>query len=197
MSKARKIMKRLKKSILIPLLTCGVAATALAQGAVVFEDAYDTGSITIGPNTGPASYAAAGTYTVALLWAPGTAVVPHSALTQIALYGLATGDITQAGYFLDHTPIFTGPATAPGTSAIFEVQGWTGNYTSYSAGVNAGAYVGQSYEFVNLTGGPVAPQGPSVLLDGWDGNLILTPEPSTLVLASLGAGALIGCHRRK
>ena len=102
------------------------------------------------------------------------------------------------GYFYDQTPVYTGSATTNGFPAIFEVQGWTGNYTSYSAAVAAGAYVGQTAEFVNDTGDPVSvPPTAPAYLNGWDGNLILVPEPGTLAFAALGTTSLLFFRRRK
>src|SRR5579859_5446083 len=171
----------MRKKLLIGLMGIGATASALAQGSIVFENALSTGSITIGPNTGPASYAAAGSYTVALLWAPGTSPVQQSAFTVLGIYGAATGGATSAGFFFDGHVLTTGNATVGGTPAIFEVQGWLGSYTSYSQAVGAGAAVGQTAEFINNTAGTLPPQPPPVNLTGWDGNLILVaPEPGTL-----------------
>jgi hypothetical protein len=188
----------MKKAWLTAFITAAAAASALAQGSVVFENALSSGWITIGPDTGPASYVAAGTYTTALLWAPGTTSVPQNDLTQITIYGLATGGITDSGFFLDSPEVYVLPATAGGTPAIFEVQAWPGNYTSYGAALGAGAYVGQTAEFVNGTGNHSArPPGAPANLSGWDGNLILVPEPGTLALGGLGAAALLFFRKRK
>lgn len=191
-------MKPTRKLILSAFLTIGAAASALAQGGVVFENGLSTGSITIGPNTGPASYAAAGTYTVSLLWAPGTEAVPQNELTQIALYGEATSGITLAGFFLDGHEVFTGNATSNGMAATFEVQGWLGAYASYADAVAAGVPVGQTSEFINGTAdSTVRPPVQPIDLTGWDGNLVLVvPEPGTLAIAALG-GAGIWFFRRR
>jgi hypothetical protein len=192
-------MKTNQKAILASLITVGAAAGALAQGTVAFENYFSTGVITLGPNTGPASYAQAGTSTVLLLWAPGTSPVPQSLLTQLAIYGAATGGLTQNGYFYDPATITTGNATVGPAPAIFEVQGWSGNYTSYAAAVAAGAYAGQTTEFVNGTSEILfSASPPPTLTTGWDGNLILVvPEPGTLALGGLGAAALLFFRRRK
>jgi len=186
----------MKKAIL-GLLSVGAAASALAQGSVVFENSLSTGSITYGHNNGASSYALAGSYTVALLWAPGTSVVAQGALTQIGTFGPAG---TQAGFFFDGTTVVTGAGTAGGSAAIFEVQAWSGNFANYAAAVAGGAaYVGQAAEFVNGTGNPTPPATSPVNTTGWDGNLILvpTPEPGTLALGGLGAAALLYFRRRK
>ena len=190
----------MKKSLLAGLIGVSAAAGALAQGDVVFEDSLSSGSIYVGSVSSDSSnYARAGTYTMALLWAAGSRTgVPQSAFTQIAIYGLATGEETANGYFFDPHQIDTGTATIPRTVAVFEVQGWLGNYTSYEAAVAGGAAVGQTAQFLNNTGDPVSNLYPPVLTSGWDGNLILVvPEPGTLVLTGLGAAGVWLFRRRK
>jgi hypothetical protein len=190
----------MKKAIL-GLLSVGAAASALAQGTVVFENSNSlAGAVTMGSSSGP--YAAANSYTVALLWAPGSSLgVAQGNFTQIGLYGQGAGTSITAGLFFDSTPITTGSATAGGVAAVFEVEGWTGNYTSYAAAVAGGAAVGLSGEFLNGTGNPVPPGTPPTQTTGWDGNLVLTvvstPEPGTLALGGLGAAALLFFRRRK
>src|SRR5579863_7059704 len=119
----------MRRSIVSVFIAVSATASALAQGTVIFENFDSNGAIYIYPG----HYAQAGTYTVALLWAPGNTLgLPQSAFTQIALYGLATGGVTQTGYFTDPNTITTGTATAPGSVAVFEVQAWLGAYTSYA-----------------------------------------------------------------
>ncbi len=141
----------MKKAIL-GLLSVGAAASALAQGTVVFENAASTGAITIGPNTGPSSYAAAGSYTVALLWAPGTALGTAQGSFQTDCDLRSGGNLHRLlhGYRHYHD---TGTTTAGGIG-VFEVEGWTGNYANYAAAVAGGAAVGLSSEFLNGTGNP-------------------------------------------
>ena len=186
----------MKKTFLITLTTVA-AASALAQGTVVFESATSTGAITINTSTGP--YAAAGTYTVALLWAPGGHLnTPQQNFIQIATYGPAG---TSTGYFIDPNTI-TITGQAPGTVGVFEVQAWQGAYANYAAAIASGTgpLFGQSAEFLNGTGNPNPPATPPINTTGWDGNLILTsgdPEPSTLAIAGLGAGVVFYFRRRR
>jgi len=184
----------MKKAIL-GLLSVGAAASALAQGTVVFENSTSTGNITL--NSAAGAYAAAGTYTVALLWAPGGALgTAQSSFSIIGLYGPAG---TGTGFFTDPNVL----TTAAGGVGVFEVQGWQGSFTTYAgaiAGGGATEHVGQSAEFLNGTGNPNPPATPPVNTTGWDGNLILvlpTPEPGTLALGGLGAAALLYFRRRK
>ena len=191
----------MKKAIL-GLLSAGAAASALAQGTVIFENSSSAGNITRIDN-GVSSYVGAGTYTVALLWAPGGSLGTAQAnFQQIALYGLATGGATSTGFFTDSATVTTPSTQTPGTVGVFEVEGWTGNYTSYAAAVAGGASVrvGLSAEFLNGTGNPNPPGLPPVQTTGWDGNLIMVspaPEPGTLALGGLGAAALLYFRRKK
>jgi len=174
----------MKKAIL-GLLSVGAAASALAQGTVTFENSFSAaGAVTLNSATGP--YAGANSYTVALLWAPGSSLgVAQGNFTQIGIFGSGAGTAIGAGLFYDGNTITTGSATAPGSVGVFEVQGWTGNYTSYAAATAgaAGTYLGQSGEFLNGTGGAGTPAGAAVTTTSWDGNLnLVVPEPGTLAL---------------
>jgi hypothetical protein len=191
----------MKKQLLTAILSVGLAASALAQGTIIFENSLGSGNITIGNNT---TLANPGTYQVALLWVAGTdTTTPLSSLSQIGLYA-PSGSGNGAGYFYDPVTITTGAATAGGTSAVFEVAGWQGNYASYAAAVAANALIGYSGEFVNPTGNPGgSPATPAAPISGapgagWNGNLLIpVPEPTTLALGGLGAAALLLFRRRK
>ena len=190
----------MRKTLLTTIISVGAVANALAQGTVVFESSFSTGNITLDSSAG--AYAAAGSYTVALLWAPGNTLgLPQNAFTQIATYGPAG---TSTGYFFAGT-VTTPNGTAPGATAVFEVQAWQGNYANFAAAlaVGGGEHIAQSAEFLNATGGAGTPPGAPAYLDiqnggGWDGNLILVvPEPGTLAIAGLGVGAWLYFRRRK
>ena len=60
----------MKKTLLASIIFASTVASVLAQGSLSLENQLTFGNVTIGSATGP--YAAVGTYTVALLWAPGT-----------------------------------------------------------------------------------------------------------------------------
>jgi len=181
----------MKKAIL-GLLSVGAAASALAQGTVIFENSASSGNIYLG-SVSSSHYAQAGTYTVALLWAPGGALgAAQGTFQQIGTYGPAG---TSTGFFTDPATL----TTPTGGVGVFEVEGWTGSFANYAAAVAAGANAGQSAQFLNSTGNPNPPATPPVNTTGWDGNLVLvpTPEPGTLALGGLGAAALLYFRRRK
>jgi len=171
----------------------GAAASALAQGTVVFENSTSSGNITLNSSSG--ALALSGTYSVALLWAPGGALgTAQSSFSVIGVYGPSG---TSDGFFTDPNVL----TTAAGGTGVFEVQGWQGSFATYAAALAAGGneHVGQSAEFLNGTGNPNPPATPPINTTGWDGNLVLvlTPEPGTLALGGLGAAALLYFRRRK
>lgn len=189
----------MKKLVLASILTIGTAAAVLAQGTLTFESEFATGSITFNSSSGAtvnANNSIGGTgYQVALLWAQGTSPVAQTSLTQAVVF---TGN--DSGYFYDSSTVSIANVNTPtgGGAAIFEVQGWTGNYANYAAALAGGAYVGQSAEFVNNMGNPNPPATTAIETTGFNGNLILVvPEPSTIALGGLGAAALLLFRRRK
>lgn len=182
----------MKKALLCGSIQFALVASALAQGTVVFENSINPGQPPVGLGLA-GSYGVASTITVALLWAPGTSVVPQSALTQIGTLTF----VNNGGYFFDGTVLLTGPATAGGTPAIFEVQAWIGTYPDLNSALASGALAAESFEFVNNTGNPTPPATVPISTTGWDGNLHIVPEPSTLALGACGGALLWAKLRRK
>jgi len=178
----------------------GLSASAFAQGTVNFNNLNISPSVFTN-KSGVSGLAKAGTFTVALYWASGAGTgVINPATTTPVLVGLGSGQ--GDGNFSVGTGV-TGTATAPGASAEFEVVGWTGAATSYSAANVAGNFVGIGTPFQNGTGGNGTPALVPMDMTGWTGNLILTPvaggipEPTTIALGGLGAAALLLFRRRK
>ena len=182
------------KAALLILSIASLASGAFAGGTVFLENALGTGYVTLYSASGP--YAAAGTYQVALLWYNGASFVQEGAVYQTSI---ANAD--GPGFF--NGEVVTVPDyQATGT---FEVEGWTGNYSSYASALFGGALVGLTSAFVNAEGNPSppTPTPPGYISGyggqgGWDGNLILgVPEPSTLALCVLAAGGVFLIRRRR
>jgi len=187
----------MKKSLLT-IATIGLAAGAFGQGQVILDNDLGSGYVTLNSARPSGALAAKGTYQVALLWFNGTSFQQVGAVYQTG--GASDG----AGFFHDSTTINTPVFSSTGT---FEVQGWTGNFSSYAAALAGASFVGQTPTFANAEGNPNGspPSNPVPISQtgnagaGWNGNLILVPvpEPSTIVLGGLGAAALLLFRRRK
>jgi len=94
------------------------------------------------------------------------------------------------GYFMPGTVT---TSFAAGTPVTVQLKAWKGSATSYENAVAASALTGVS-GFINLTLNPSTTPGPNITTMG---NIILTvPEPATLALGLMGAGALF-IRRRK
>lgn len=78
-----------------------------------------------------------------------------------------------------------------GTTGNFVYQVWDAAYSSFDTALAAGGAFGQSEVFANKVGGGSLPIE-NTLLPG----IVLVPEPSTIALGLLGAGALL-FRRRK
>jgi len=180
----------MKKALLAATLV-GVSAGAFAQGTVSFNDFQVSPKVYTNDLNGHSGFAKAQTFTVALYWASASG----AALTPI-FTGQATS-ATDGNFFF--SGVTTPNATAPSGTAVFQVYGWTGSATSYSAAVAGGAFVGLSNPFLNGTGGGGSPPATPATLTGWTGNLVLSPvpEPTTIALGGLGAAALLLFRRRK
>jgi len=96
------------------------------------------------------------------------------------------------GYFMPGTVT---TSFAAGTAVTVQLKAWKGAASSYENAVSANALVGTS-GFINLTLNPSTTPGPNITTMG---NIILTqagPEPATIALGLMGAGALF-IRRRK
>jgi len=194
----------MKKLYLTAILCAAMAASALAQGTIVFDSSNATSwtTLQVGPTPdaiSPTNLPAAGAWTAALLFAPGTTL------------GQPIGNFIQVGTTLGNNGYISGPTItipsgdgeAAGASGVFIVEGWQGTFANYAAAAGPGGatFLGQSVEFVNGTGNPTTiPPGTAASLTGWDGSLILVnpvPEPTTIALGGLGAAALLLFRRRK
>jgi len=183
------------KKILLAAITMGLTASVFAQGTIDFANVSGTGTsgriMTL--SNGIPVLAANGTYSVGLYWG-----VLGSTEAQLTLILQGKGNFSAGRFTLGNA--VTGAATAPGANATFEVKAWDGPTTSYEAAVAAGTGgVGTSGLFQNPTGGGGSPPGLPAEINGWTGNIIITPipEPATIALCGLGAASLLLFRRRK
>ena len=104
----------------------------------------------------------------------------------------ATAFFTDPGAeFLLQPVDITVPGVQPGTTANFLMEAWDSAFASYDAAVAANGLRGQSVVFSNKVGGGTLPPENTVIP-----GFALIPEPSTIALGLLGAGALL-LRRRK
>jgi hypothetical protein len=169
----------MKKSLLI--IACLVASlSAFAQGTVNFANAG--GGVTA-PVTNQDGSRLAGAGFQAQLLVGATA----DSLTPVATTGFLTGG--GAGFF--NGGVVTLSAHAPGSRPFFQVRAWD---VSSGATFDAASVRGQSTVFqLGVTtglGGGGSPPAPPAALVGLT-SFQLVPEPSTIALAILGAGALL------
>jgi hypothetical protein len=179
----------MKKLILAGLLlSLGVGVHA--QGTVNFQNS--TSSRVTLPDGTPAPV---GSLSLGLYYAPDN----NSAFVML---GNSAG-LLAPGIFIGGTRT-TPTTTAGGASAIFEVKAWSSGYASYDLAAASGdssAFIGATSSFSNPTGNPGAqPPGTPASLSGFTGLQVsavqAVPEPATILLGLLGAGALF-IRRRK
>ncbi len=189
------------KKILILTGAVLAAVDVYAQGVVTFLNNRITSPV-IYLNTGQPMMVGS-TFQAGLYYAPDSATTPY--MEDMIQLGRPANFVPAPGMFSGGNR--TTPAdTAPGAYAWFQVRVWeTAFGASYEAavwsdpkyvdGVFRAARVGVSNTFRSPTGNP--PLLPAVILanSGLQTMYVGTPEPSSLVLALLGAGALLLVRR--
>lgn len=161
------------KKTLLTMATIGFATAVFGQGYVLFENA-NTSSGTVNLYTEDGPFAEPGTYTVALLWYNG------SSYQQIAVYATGPNGDYEGKFYGPGVAITVPTYSATGT---FIVQGWTGNYSNYTAAAAAGGaeLIGQTAPFVAFesTNAATAPSVAAIIgrAPYWDGELVLAPLP--------------------
>jgi hypothetical protein len=182
------------KKTLITAACALVSVAAFGQGQLLMSNAN-----AINDNTGAGIGSAAGTdITVELLeGAAGTAL---SALTPVA----ASINNVNQGYFYGPgtTGIIAISGAAAGTTIAYAVEVWSTAAGSYAAAQTVkGSLWGESALGTYTLGGGSPPVAPSPLgFASFNANLTpgqVTPEPTTIALGALGAGALLLFRRRK
>ena len=208
------------KKLTLTTLALGVAFGVFAQGTVNFTTVsgstlrapvygpeagnpalIKTGNTTAGVPAGVQTYTGAlltGSGYTAQLWAaPGAGQAEGSLVAALgATTTFRTG--TAAGYVANITGTLTGVAKdAP--SATLQLRVWdnqNGTLGTWAQALLAGALAGKSALWtVNSIGGDV--NTPSFLTGIQSFNIYAVPEPSTFVLAGLGAAGLLIFRRRK
>jgi len=207
----------MKKSILT-LVALGVAVSVMGQGVVNFgmrvsgvvvahvygvgDGSQKTGNTASETPVGVQTYAGAlltGSGFSAELWAANGAGQAEGSLV------LVPGSLTtfRTGATLGGTPAplaLTVPNVPIGGTGTFQIRAWDNNagaLTSYAAAVAANRPAGKSalFDVAGLSDGVL--NLPTDMANVRSFNINPVPEPSTFVLAGLGAAALVIFRRRK
>jgi len=195
----------MKKYLSILAVTAVATVASMAQGTLVFINSSTT-LVRYESSTG-VSNVLANTGFVEFLYAPvGTPGPASSGDLNPAGWSVLAGttkNISPAGRFNAGT--FTVQPLAPAGGVIAGlVRGWTGAFLNYQEAVAGGAYVGYSSVFTVDTGDPssVPPGAAGSIFNStatpFAGmTLTAVPEPTSMVLAGLGAASLLIFRRRK
>jgi len=187
----------MKKTLLSLSLVAVSAASAFAQGTVVFKN-DSTSIITNGAVRAPLSSLTVGLYA-------GAQGANSNALV---LLGTTTINVT-AGRFQYNVGdgSLTNTFIGPGATGTFQVRVWSGAFASYEAAyaaalVNGTTSVGASAVWEMDTANPNAAVAETIPTLGGNGMtpvvaITLTPEPGTIALGVLGVGSLLALRRRK
>lgn len=205
----------MKKQILTALIVVGVAAGVMAQGTVNFSTrvtgtvvghvyhpqlANPTESVfghtSVSTPSGSTVFTGArleGAGFSATLWAAAGADQPESALALVA------GSLTpfRTGGTLGGTPAplaLAIPGVAPATTGTFQIRVWD---NANGATWDTALVRGQSLLFNVSNLGDGVLTLPADMANFQSFSLYVVPEPSTFVLAGLGAAALLIFRRRK
>lgn len=182
------------KKTLATIITVGaLVASSYAQGTVTFNNSATT-KVTILDGTGARVDMPVGGGRVELLWAAVGTTDPLL-FSSVALTGFTTAPGRFSGGAV------TVPTTVAGGPAALVVRGWTGSSLTWAGRDLVAGQDGWSSIWTQAaTGNPttVPPGTPVSILPGFTGlALNPVPEPSSMVLAGLGAASLLLFRRRK
>jgi hypothetical protein len=184
------------------MLTVGFAGAVLAQGSVYFDSSANTSTSPSATSNGQWFLQNGGTTSLlatdvnAELFGGASASTLAPLATLLLSNSSAAGDITffGNGSFSDQSG---NPYTVAGasTTGYFQIEAWTGNFSTLAAATAGGAFTATSAVFQSPVA--IAPT-PAPGLSGMPA-IVLTniPEPGTFALAGLGAAALLIFRRRK
>lgn len=192
------------KKLLLTSLLAGLAAVAYGQGQIALDNINNTGA---GPTatSGGLFFTQTGAAAPVLISGDFNAAfyggTDSTALSLIKSFSGATAVGTGsagAGTFFDPTGnTYPVPGTTgSSTTAFFQIEAWTGNFSSYALALASGtALTAKSLPFGNAVSSGTANPVDLVSMP----SLILTaiPEPSTFALGGLGAAALLIFRRRR
>jgi len=200
------------KKALLALATMALAASAFAQGTIVFANRNIP--ILAGGTTGGGN--GNGTYNVPIWEFNGLGTKPAGLLPGGVTVGLFTSTGTQlgttllrtdaapslnAGFFATGSQTLAVPGSDAGTTPSLLVRAWQGSSFAAAQG-GAGQWNEWSFTTKPLGGTPASGGLPITppSMTGWGpesgAGLPLVPEPSTIALSVLGVGALL-LRRRK
>jgi len=185
----------MKKTVATILTAAALVGSAYAQGTVTFNNSATSlvNKWTSMTDPTPVVMPVGGGH-VELLWAAtGTTDVTLFSSVSITDFHTAPGRFSGGAV--------TVPTAVAGGGAAFVIRGWTGSSLTW-AGIN-GATDMQGYSSIfslAATGNPTTvPAGtPVAITPAFTGLTVgVVPEPSSMVLAGLGAASLLMFRRRK
>lgn len=181
------------KKIIATIITvaCFVSSSKVfAQGQVQMAN-NSTSLITNGVTGLPA---AVGSTTFQLLFGTTSGSLAPFSPDLTSGIGTAAGRITTAPCAVN--------ALTPSATYFFQIRGWQSTFSSFALAQSGGGFFGSSTIFQATASGPVITTPPlptslAGLYPGFTMNVNPIPEPSTMVLAGLGAASLLLFRRRK
>ena len=201
----------MKKTMLIAVVTIGLAVGALAQGTIALGNAFTQPLAAVDTDTPGNPYT--GTFGIEVWGLNAAAVPPGINLDPSPGSGVAAYSALQAdGFVLQATfagwPMISGRfsgrsvilPTIPGPEAVLALAVWNTSAPSWAAMLgDAGSDTRAGViAFLNPVSDNTAPPQSPAPLTGWTADLVMTtiPEPSVLTLAALGGALLLLVRRR-
>lgn len=193
----------MKKLILTALSVFALCATTFAQGTLTFNNS--SSAYIYDAFTGSSPVRSSGNVIVQLYWNASTAPGTQISLSEGANAGTGSGWTSVTPTATTRTGSFAGlitgatlslPGTTAGQTVTIQLLAWSSVYSTFAAAYQAGA-VSISNPMTAQLGSTTTP-GASLTTFGLQPmNVAAVPEPTTIALGLLGAGALLAVRRRK